>query len=95
MIGDGHLRTATGQFIPDVTDGTVTAGAGEYGISLSGTDRAFADDEAVTASARIVAASGGTVTNSNVIVTFKAAVSNTDASGAYTQIATFICTGTF
>ena len=31
-----------GQYIPDVTDGTVTTGAGEYGIGLMGAERLLA-----------------------------------------------------
>lgn len=95
VVGDGHLRTAGGQFVPDVTDGSVTTGAGEYGIGLTGTDRSFADDESVTTTKRTVASHAGAVTNSAVVVTFKAAISKTVAPGGYSQIATFISTGTF
>jgi hypothetical protein len=95
VVADGHLRTAGGQFVPDVTDGAVTTGAGEYGIGLTGADRAFADDRSVTTVMRTVASSAGAVTNSSVTVTFKAAISNTVAAGSYSQVATFISTGTF
>ena len=95
VVADGHLRTAGGSFVPDVTDGSVTTGAGEYGIGLTGAARAFADDESVTTTKRSVASSAGAVTNSAVTVTFKAAISNTVAAGSYSQIATFISTGTF
>ena len=95
VVADGHLRTAGGSFVPDVTDGSVTTGAGEYGIGLTGAARAFADDESVTTTKRTVASSAGAVTNSAVTVTFKAAISNTVAAGSYSQIATFISTGTF
>ncbi len=95
VIADGHLRTAGGKFVPDVTDGAVTTGAGEYGIGLTGTDRAFVDDRSVTTSVRTVASSAGAVTNSSVTVTFKAAISRTVTAGSYSQIATFISTGTF
>jgi hypothetical protein len=95
VVGDGHFRTASGQFIADVADGAVTTGANEYGIGLAGTDRAFADDEAVTTAQRTVASNSGTVTNSSVVVTFKAAAGSTSAAGSYSQIATFITTGSF
>lgn len=95
VVGDGQMRTASSNAIPDVADGAVTAGAGEYGIGLTGTDRAFADDRSVTTVSRTVASNAGTVTNSSVTVTFKAAISNAVAAGSYNQIATFICTGTF
>jgi hypothetical protein len=95
VVGDGQMRTAANKVIPDVADGAVTAGAGEYGIGLAGTDRAFTDDRSVTTTPRIAASNAGTVTNSSVTVTFKAAISGAVASGSYNQIATFICSGTF
>lgn len=95
VVADGHLRTTGGQFVPDVADGAVTTGAGEYGIGLTGADRAFTDDRSVTTSLRTVASNAGAVTGSAVTVTFKAAISNTVTAGSYSQIATFISTGTF
>ncbi len=92
---DGQLRTAGGKFVPDVADGAVTAGAGEYGIGLTGTDRAFADDRSVTTTARTVMSNAGSVSGSAVTVTFKAAASATTAAGSYSQVVTFIATGTF
>lgn len=94
-IADGQLRTTGGDVVPDVSDGTVTSGGSEYGIGLTGTDRAFADDRSVTTSARTVASNAGSVTNSNITVTFKAAASTTTAAGNYAQTVTFVCTGTF
>jgi hypothetical protein len=95
VVADGQFRNVGGAAIPDVSDGTVTTGTGEYGIGLTGSDRAFTDDRSLTTTQRVIATNAGAVTNSSVVVTFKAAISNTDSSGAYNQTATFICTGTF
>ncbi len=95
VVGDGQLRRAAGGAVPDVADGAVTIGAGEYGIGLTGTDRAFTDDRSVTTSLRTIASNGGAVTNSTITVTFKAAISSTVPAGSYSQIATFVCTGSF
>jgi hypothetical protein len=95
VVGDGHFRNAGGSFIGDVSDGAVTTGANEYGIGLTGTDRSFSDDESVTTTPRTVASNAGTVTGSAVVVTFKVASGNASASGKYSQIATFITTGSF
>lgn len=92
---DGQLRTASGKVVPDVADGAVTIGGAEYGIGLTGTDRAFTDDRSVTTTPRNVAANAGAVTGSSVTVTFKAAASTTTPAGSYAQVVTFVCTGTF
>jgi len=95
VVSDGQLRRAAGGAVPDVTDGAVTIGAGEYGIGLTGTDRAFIDDRSVTTTPRTVASNAGSVTGSAVTVTYKAAISTTVPAGSYSQIDTYICTGTF
>ena len=95
VVGDGHFRNVGGSYIGDVADGTVTIGANEYGIGLSGTDKAFSDDESVTTTPRTVASNAGPATGSAVVVTFKAAAGSTSAAGTYSQIATFITTGSF
>jgi hypothetical protein len=93
---DGEFRTADSlHTIPGVTDGTVTAGSAEYGIGLTGSDRSFTDDRAISTTPINVAANGGSAENSAVVVTFKAAISSTVTAGNYSQIATFITTGTF
>ena len=95
VVGDGHFRNAGGSFIGDVSDGAVTTGTNEYGIGLTGTDRSFSDDESVTTTPRTVATNAGAVTGSAVVVTFKVAPGSTSAAGSYSQIATFITSGSF
>jgi len=92
---DGEFRTTYGTYLSGVSDGTVTAGANEYGAGLTGSDRSFYDDQAISTVAKTVAENAGAVTDSSVIVTLKAAMSSTNTAGNYTQIITFVSTGTF
>jgi hypothetical protein len=94
-IADGQLRTSGGKDVPNVSDGAVTIGSAEYGIGLTGADRAFTDDRSVTTTPRTVAVNAGTVINSAVTVVFKAAASTTTPAGNYAQVVTFICATTF
>jgi hypothetical protein len=93
---DHDPRNQTNQEIAGVSDGTVTSGADEYGIGLTGADRAFGNDQAVPVTPPLlVASNGGPVTGAATTVTFKAAISNTVASGAYAHTVTFVSTGSF
>lgn len=91
---DGDLR-AGASTIDAVADGSVTAGSEEYGISLSGTDRAFADDEAPTTSGLTVASRSSWKNSSTITVTYKASVTNGTAGGSYQQVITYVSTGNF
>lgn len=74
----------SGSSLSAVTDGTVSAGTEEYGVAVSGTDAAFADDEGIAAGLTL-ASSSTPVTSSQTTITFKAAISNSSASGARSQ----------
>ncbi len=92
---DGAFRSVAGDQVHGVSDGAVTAGHDEYGIGLTGADRAFADDRSISTALRVVASNAGPVTSAATTVTFKAAISPTVPAGAYSQIATFVSTAEF
>lgn len=92
---DGGFRTNGGAYVELVADGAVTEGSNEYGVGLSGFDRAFADDRPITTSPVTIAANGSSVTDSSVDVIFKVAASTMNTAGAYQQTVTFISTGSF
>lgn len=89
------FQNVAGDVIDGVVDGTVTAGSEEFGVSLTGTDRAFADDRAVTGSALTIASNGMYVTNMATTVTFKASISAATEAGQYQGSYTFIATSTY
>lgn len=79
------------QALAAVSDGSVTAGHEEFGIAVTGTDAAFANDRSVTTTRTIASSSiwtGGTTTN----VTIKAAISPTTPAGSYSGAISFIAT---
>jgi len=92
---DGNFRDVSGNYVSGVSDGTVTVGNDEYGIALTGVDRAFSDERALSTSPLTVAENTGPVIGSDVTVDFKASVSTSVPSGSYAQITTFICAGSF
>lgn len=95
VVEDGELRDGSSD-IDDVTDGTVTASSEEYGIGLTGTDRAFADEEAITDTALTIASDAtGPISSQSVTVTHKASISATTSAGSYSHIVTLVSTGTF
>lgn len=95
IIEDGNLRNGSNT-IDDVGDGTVTAGDEEYGIGLTGTNKAFADDRAITGTAQTVASVGsGPVTSDTVTITHKASIDVATVAGEYAHTVTLISTGTF
>ncbi len=95
IIEDGDLRDGSSS-ITDVADGTVTAGATEYGIGLTGTDRSFTDERAITGTAQTIAAdTSGPISAQAVTVTHKASITSAVLAGAYSHTVTLISTGTF
>ncbi|HRZ51105.1 MAG TPA: hypothetical protein P5043_03935 [Candidatus Paceibacterota bacterium] len=95
IIEDGDLRDGSSS-ITDVADGTVTAGATEYGIGLTGTDRSFSDERAITGTAQTIAAdTSGPISAQAVTVTHKASITSAVLAGAYSHTVTLISTGTF
>lgn len=91
---DGDLRAGP-EALNGVSDGSVTAGAEEYGVGLIGTDRAFTDDRAPTSGGLTVATRSNWKNGSVVTVLYKAAISSSTMSGSYAQALTYVGTGLF
>lgn len=101
VLSDGDLRVVqngqTTASIAGVSDGTVNGSPnGEVGFATSGTDGQFnSTDTNVSATAKTFARTSTWTTQSDTTLTFKAAVSGSNASGSYTQGLTVIVTGAF
>ncbi len=78
------IGSVSGTSLAAVSDGSVTTGTEEYGVAVSGTDAAFADDRAITAGLTL-ASSSTPVTSVQTVVTFKAAVSGSSSAGSLSQ----------
>lgn len=83
------ISAVSGSAIASVTDGTVTAGSEEYGISVSGSESQIVGDVAV-APATLVAASTGAISSSVSTIMFKASISDSTVAGNYNQNVTLI-----
>lgn len=91
-----NLKTGAGSDIDDVADGTVSAGAEEYGVRTSGAaGQMNGADTAITTSPQTVALYNSWINGSAVTITFKAAISSLTAAGAYAHNVTLISTGRF
>jgi hypothetical protein len=82
------VGSVSGTSLTAVADGTVSAGAEEYGIAVSGIDAAFADDQAIAAGLNI-SSSSTLVTYAETVVTFKAAISSASTAASLSQSITF------
>lgn len=95
--GDGLLRS-TGATIAPVTDGAVSVGSEEYGMSVTGT-RAFAPgiDVAVSSTQRIIGQSIATsaATGDRIGMTFKLSTTAATAAGAYGQTVYYTLTANY
>jgi hypothetical protein len=100
MNSNEEMQQPNGQYLPHVAlHGTVTAGTAGYGYSVSGADA----DPSVTGDNPIpadgsdlgVAVNSGPVTNSSVVVTFKAAINYLITPGNYTQTVHLIAVAQF
>ncbi len=96
ILANDNLKYGTYD-IDNVADGAVTATFEEYGIGLTGTDRAFADNQAISSSTAQTIASDATgpIASQGIIITHIAAISATTVAGSYTQTVTLISTGTY
>lgn len=104
VLENNNLRIDVSNDINDVADGTVTAGAEEYGMSTTDTGQTITNDAdcatpfnalAITSSAQTTAgAASGPVNETNTLC-FAASITSTTTAGAYSHILTFISTGTF
>lgn len=97
-VEDGDLRMGA-NVIDDVADGLVDKGI-EYGIGLTditGTDRAFSDDQAITNDKAIMSNAGRPpiVITGEVQVTHKAVVNQILEAGEYRHKVNYVCTSTF
>lgn len=94
VVEDGDLRSGSST-IDDVSDGSVTSGSEEYGIALTGTDRAFADDRAITTSPLTVASRSNWKNGAETTVTYRASVASSTLSNTYSHTVTYISTGNY
>jgi hypothetical protein len=94
---DGALRS-TGAAITSVSDGLVSVGSEEYGMSVTGT-RAFApgSDMAVTSTQRIIGQSStvSAATGDRVGMTFKLSTTASTAAGSYGQVVYYTLTANY
>ncbi len=81
--------SVSGSSLAAVSDGAVSAGAEEYGVAVSGADRAFSDDRSVIAG-RVLASSSTPVVGAQTVLTFKAGMSLSTSVGARSQSATIM-----
>jgi len=97
LFEDGNFRSGS-DTISDVTDGSVTAGGGEYGARSS--DASLAStfdtaDSAITTTAKEVASESTASFQSRNFLTLKAAPSTSTATGSYAHILSIIASGNF
>lgn len=78
------VASVSGTSLTGVSDGAVTAGSEEYGVAVSGMDATFAGDQAIVAGLNL-STSSTPVISAQTTLTFKAAISNASAAGAYSQ----------
>lgn len=78
------VGSVSGTSLTAVSDGAVTAGSEEYGLSASGVDAAFADDRGIAAGLNI-SSSSTLVTYAQTTVTFKAAISSASTAASLSQ----------
>lgn len=84
---DGALRSG-GNSVGDVTDGSVTLGSSEYGVSVAGSHASFADDRAITASPLTLASSTTRTTGTTTTITHRASVTSGTPVGSYSHVVT-------
>lgn len=89
------FQNTVGDTIPDVADGTVSAGSNEFGIGVTGVDRAFTDDRAITPAPLVIASRDIWTTGTTTTVTVKVGVNSATTAGKYSGSITFIATGSY
>ncbi len=91
-VADGYVlsvASVSGSSLTAVSDGTVTAGAEEYGVAVSGADAAFGDDRGIAASLNLAAATAPAI-SAQTTLTFKASISGSSTAGARSQAITLM-----
>ncbi len=91
---DGNLRVGAAD-IDDVSDGTVTAGSEEYGISSAGTYALLGSDTAITTSPLAVASHNKWINGASTTITHSAAISSGTSPGTYSHTVTYMSVGNF
>lgn len=94
VLEDGDFRVGA-ETINDVTDGSVTPGVEEYGIRVTGTDAAFADDRAISGTPLTIASRTDWVTNTVATITHRAAISGATGGASYSHTVFYIIVGNF
>lgn len=84
----------SGTMVASVSDGTVTAGSEEYGVSVTGAHTAFADDRSVVAG-RILASSSNPTLGDAATLNFKAAAAVGTAAATFAQTITLTASANF
>ncbi len=90
-----NLRSAAGNDIDDVLDGSVTAGSEEYGIRTSGISGLSNSTDAAISGAVNIASKSTSAVAEQTTVTFKAAISNATFSAGYSHTVTFTAVANF
>jgi len=101
IVDDGMLRAGADN-IDDIADGNGTVGpvgTEEYGVALTGADRAFTDERATVALPRTTPPTPRTIASNSTFgagrtttVTFKMTMASSTLNGSYSHIVTFIST---
>lgn len=90
-----EFQNANSDNIDDVADGTVTAGDEEFGVSVSGSDASFGDDQGLSTTPLELASRTIWGNDRDTTVTFEASIDAGTAEGDYTGLYTFIATSNF
>lgn len=88
---DGDLRSGS-DTIDNVADGTVTAGAEEYGIRTSGTNGLLNSTDTAIVNNLNIGSNLVSISGDIVTVSFKASISSGTKYGTYSHIVTFTLT---
>lgn len=95
-ISEDHNFTSGNDTIADVSDGSVTAGSGEYGVGTSGTAGLYnASNTSITLNFKSIASSSGMVSSQAVGVIFYASMSPSTNAGSYSHTVTLAAVSNF
>lgn len=99
LMEDTNLVTAGLDEVPDVADGSVTAGVSEYGAISSDTSLASStfdtQDTAITSSPQLIASRAAVTFEGRDYATLKLAISSSQQGGAYSQNLTLLFAGNY
>lgn len=92
---DGNLRSAGGNDIDEVSDGSVTAGAEEYGIRTSGSSGQFNSSDTAISGTPTIASKSAVASAEETTVTFRASINSATYTASYSHTVTFTATANF